>query len=96
MAKESDLIVFDEEYSIASRRLREYSSALNEMLADYIETVRFINQAAIKDRRVSERLERLVGKAETLKNDLSTATEEVPGTCSSFVSEIDEADQFLY
>lgn len=95
MVNKGDLIVFDQEFNYASKQIREYGNELTRRMNRYCEIVLTIMNAAIQDELITAQLTELVDKVMRARIYLGSA-EGAAKACTSYVQEIDKADQFLY
>lgn len=96
MTDHKDVIVFDAEYAFAAGMLKRYGTELSTFLDAYCAAVRTITEEGIRDSMINERLLSIAEKAAALRPQITELTEEAVSCCKKFVTEIDEADQFLY
>lgn len=96
MEPDNDVIVFDEEYFFAASELRQYANALDDLISQYVSTVKVITERAISDEKISSRLVNIMEQAEALRPQLKETVEKAADMCTKFVAEIDSADKFLY
>ena len=67
MEPDNDVIVFDEEYFFAASELRQYANALDDLISQYVSTVKVITERAISDEKISSRLVNIMEQAEALR-----------------------------
>ena len=91
-----DLIVFDREYEYAKKEIKEYGEALTQMIDGYTLRVKAVMNYAVKDELITDALQRLLDQVIPLKEIIQSDTDSIGGRCSSFVRDIDAADDFLY
>lgn len=96
MSSPNDVIVFDEEYKSASKQISTYGEALIIYIETFNNCIKTIDEIAIKDKEISEKLSNLVLKIEELKPSLEDIIERGKQLCKEYINEIDAADQFLY
>lgn len=96
MLNENDLIVFDQEYTNAAKQINDYCAAIVELIEKYSRCVNTILEKAIKDEKITTRLQELISNVEAVKPEVESIGEQASASCSQFVSDIDNADKFLY
>lgn len=96
MAKEKDVIVFDEEYRYASKEIKNYCNSLVMMISQYSKCVNIVLEKAIKDDKISSNLKNVLEQVEDVKEEISLISTKATSACLGYISEIDSADDFLY
>lgn len=96
MINESDVIVFDQEYTYAAKQIKDYCAVLVELMESYNNCINDVLENAIKDKKITEKLQGIVSAVEEIKPSVETIGEQASDFCGNFVSEIDIADKFLY
>ena len=96
MAKQKDLIVFDNEFYKAKENLKEYGNELSNLISRYTTSVDAIMVMAIKDQLITQALHNLVEQVKPFQKTILEVTQEIGDNSSNFIKKIDEADKFLY
>jgi len=96
MAFENDLIVVDEDYTIASRAVDEYCTFLNKAIHNYVLTMDAILDEAVKDELISKKLKQLVEQVRPMVSTLEGIQTSLYTDIAGFITEIDDTDNFLY
>lgn len=91
-----DIIITDENFLDAAEEIASYGTKLEESVRTYIEIMSYITQEAVKDEKIRGNLcaliEQVRGMEEMVRNETSCVRDKL----KVFISDIDEADQFLY
>lgn len=96
MSNEDDVIVFDEEYKYASKKINEYADALTKMISEYSICVNHILDEAIEDEKISSDLREIVEQVQNVMADIKTTCADASKVCFDYIVEINDADDFLY
>ena len=96
MSSKNDLMVFDEEYEFAKDYLINYSKELTGRIDSFNSALETLLEIAVKDEAITQELRKLIEELNGLKPLIDETVSSAASDCSSFVSAIDKADQFLY
>ena len=90
-----DIIITDENFLDAAEEIASYGTKLEESVRTYIEIMSYITQEAVKEKirgNLCALIEQVRGMEEMVRNETSCVRDKL----KVFISDIDEADQFLY
>ncbi len=91
-----DIIITDENFRLASNRIRNYGSFLFFHLEIYEHLLKQVCEQAIKDQEICKVLNETIEEIESIKGEIKDITDQISQYSLSFIEEIDRADQFLY
>ncbi|MDR3308034.1 MAG: hypothetical protein LBS58_03960 [Coriobacteriales bacterium] len=92
----ANLVVIDEEINGAGTTLESFASTIAFYIDQYLQIIDYVTTAAIVDQSIVSSIMAGVAPLRGLSAQLNSLGTEYRGTCSEFVSAIDEADEFLY
>ena len=93
---EEDIIVTDENFRLASNRIKNYGNFLYQTLTEYEWILLQVSYHAIQDPMISRILGKLLENLPQIRQSIKSAADTIGQYSLSFVEEIDQADQFLY
>lgn len=96
MSNENDVIVFDKEYVYASMLIKKYGDELIKMIKAYSKCVDYILDEAIKDKKISLALGKIMIQVQNVIQDIRITCDEASKACSDYIIAIEDADDFLY
>ena len=96
MANTDDIIVFDVEFQNAAKDLKGYCDALTKLIDSYVGNINTILTQAIQDEIISSNLNNMAIQVGALKGEIAAEGLKMQRACKMYISEIDEADDFLY
>ena len=91
-----DIIVCDEEYEFAAKKIDEYCNYLCGVISDYCLSLDMIMQDAIVDNKIDEKIKNIVVQMRLCQTKIERVGKEVPVKCRQYIKDIDKADSFLY
>lgn len=91
-----DLIICDNEYTFFEKNLFSYLRTIELSAEEYCSIMDAIIQCKSDDSQVTEKLCMLKDNVNNILKMLPSIIEDVSGMGTEFVSEIDEADSFIY
>lgn len=96
MIREGDVIVFDSEVKQAGKYMRAYCEELQNKLNQYIRIVEGLSNEGVQDELIRMNLQSLAAAGKSLVPSLEYCAGSIDSGASSFISEVDAADEFLY
>lgn len=93
---DNDVIVYDGEYIHAGQEIGEYGDALIKLIDDYCICVKYILSNVIRDKEISEELEKIVSALMEIRPVMDEHKQKAKNLCQRYIQEIDMADQFIY
>ncbi len=91
-----DVIVTDENFRLASNRIRNYGNFLFFYMEVYERLLQEVCGQAIQDEEICKALSGRIEEIAALKQEIKDITDRIGQDALEFVEEIDRADQFLY
>ena len=91
-----NVIVYDNELKTAALNIHDYCVALTELINKYMTSLQYVTEHAIQDTLISEKLYGLADRVRQIQTPLEEVAEQVKETVNAYISEIDDADQFLF
>ena len=92
----TELKIDDDYVNSQAEQIAEWACDLQEGIDGYIGILNHILEDAIMEGETAEALASFAGYVENLKDIVNEMGEEAKGMCLAFLSEIDEADSYLY
>ena len=96
METDKDVIIYDAEIKNAAIYINNYCNALTELIESYNVNLTYVVNNAIKDQKIANKLSNIASHIGSLKGHLAEIAVETQNICSLYLTEIDNADQFLY
>lgn len=96
MAIQGNLGIADDEFSKAKSCLELYGDSLLTKIRMYSAYIDQICSKAIDDPQINAQLIQLRNDVLSLQDPLADIIENISDSCIQYISEIDQADQFLY
>ena len=91
-----NVIIYDNELKLAAVETQNYCYELSNLVNRYLTSLQYVTEHAIHDNLVTNELNGLMDKVRGVQAPLEEVAEQIKETVESFISEIDDADQFLY
>lgn len=92
----TELKIDDDYVNSQAEQIAEWAYDLQEGIDGYIGILNHILEDAIMEGETAEALSSFAGYVENLKDIVNDMGEEAKGMCLAFLSEVDEADSYLY
>lgn len=97
MAGVNTVLKIDDDYvKSQAKQIAEWTVDLQQGIDKYIGILNHILEDGIMEGATADALRSFVGYVENLKDIVKDMGEEAKGMCLAFLSEIDEADSYLY
>lgn len=93
---DSKLIIYDDYIYEAGSHAKKCASNLENVLTNYISTLQDIRDNSIMSGDIADTLSAYISCASKLKGKLKDIGVYTNSNCENFVSEVDEADNFLF
>ena len=91
-----NLVVVDDEYHSLSTAYQQYAATYEDVYQQYASILDTILQNAIMSGDVYENLSAFASSAKLLAGQFKQATGALAQYCDAFVSDVDQADTFIY
>ena len=91
-----NLIIDDDYIQEVGRLSLKRAKELDEILASYIEVLREIESEAITSGKTAQAISAYVGCVSLLTDRLSTSSEMIKKVASSFIIDVNVADEYLF
>jgi hypothetical protein len=91
-----DLYIVDADYNTLGNELKAYADFLATQTSEFINALNYINTHAIKSGNINLQIKGLSGAIKELPAAIKNVGENAKSLCGSYISEIDEADKYLY
>ena len=91
-----DLIVVDEDYNFAAKELQEYCTFLKKAAGDYRDIMDRIIRDAVKDELIANGLINIHFRITPIADEIDAIGAALSADATSFVGEIDAADDLIY
>lgn len=92
----SELKIEDEYITSMATFLKQRATNLQDAIDSYLDILANIRQDAIKKGDTAEALDTFISYAKNLSNVVSALGETAESTCTKFLDEIDEKDEYLF
>ena len=91
-----DIIVSDDEYESLKAALGAYGDAFEEQLGEYLGILTVICDSIVTEGLTAQSLQAFSLQARAFMGKTKELTGFMQASCSSFVSDIDAADEYIY
>ena len=91
-----DRVVDDANIRETGRILQQMGETLNDAIYRYCDIMKEVTESAIMNGRTSEAIKAITAYAEKLRDQFDLVGETASRACSGFLSDIDDADKYLY
>lgn len=91
-----DVIVYDEDFTGFGDKIEEFGQKLEDIFDRYIACMEKMGTQGFCNGDTSDNIRYFVSSISVLKDDVRDFTQYVKENCNNFISDLDEADNFLY
>jgi hypothetical protein len=91
-----DLYIVDSSYSALGKKLSAYAIFLSDCAKEYIDILNYLKDTAIPSGNIHSQLSGLQKVVSKLPDEIKSVGDKANKLCGNYISEIDEADSFLY
>lgn len=91
-----NVIIVDNNFIDAAEQIAAYGIRLGDALREFSNIMEYIIEYAVLDEKIRAKLISLKEQLAPLENEVLLQTREVQSSLKSYITEVDEADQFLY
>lgn len=96
MENNSELLIYDDEFSTAKTKIIEYGEGIANLLERYNTMIEVVLTTAIQDKLITEALLRLEDKIKPIQKRIIDWARRTGAQSTEYITKIDEADKFLY
>ena len=91
-----NVIIVDNNFIDAAEQIAAYGIRLGDALREFSNIMEYIIEYAVLDEKIRDKLISLKEQLAPLENEVLLQTRAVQSSLTSYITEVDEADQFLY
>lgn len=91
-----NVIIYDNELKTAASEIHNYCEDLADLINKYMASLQYVTEHAIQDGLIAGKLYGLAERVHQIQAPLEEVADQVKEMVNSYISEVDDADQFLF
>lgn len=91
-----NLVIVDDEYVSAARRIVTYGNDLKRIIDEYVNIMSYVNTSSISDVEICGAIESLLISTGKFSAVIQDITSDIFNKMNDFIEDVDRTDDFLY